>query len=168
VGAVAAYVDGFNLYFGMRERYGRRYMWLDVVELARQLRPGDQVQVVRHFTAIVKGEPPAAERQTKYLDALAARNGPVVDVHVGRFKDRTIRPCGRCRQRYQCGCPREYRSYEEKETDVALGVAMVEDAALGVGDTTLLISADSDLVPAIRSIRRVDPHRKVYVAMPPA
>ena len=29
---VAAYIDGFNLYYGMKSRFGRRYMWLDVVE----------------------------------------------------------------------------------------------------------------------------------------
>jgi hypothetical protein len=27
---VAVYVDGFNLYFGLHERYGRKYLWLDL------------------------------------------------------------------------------------------------------------------------------------------
>lgn len=45
---------------------------------------------------------------------------------------------------------------------------MVEDAALSIGDITLLISADSDLIPALRSVRRIAPTRPIYVAMPPS
>src|SRR6266536_636756 len=38
---VAAYVDGFNLYFGLKAKYGRRYLWLDLQALAASLlRPG--------------------------------------------------------------------------------------------------------------------------------
>jgi len=168
VATVAAYIDGFNLYYGMKSTYRRRYMWLDVVELVRQLRPGDQVVVVRYFTAIVKNEPAAAANQTTYLDALNAHNGALVDTRVGRFKIKTIGRCKICRQDFLCTCPTAYQSYEEKETDVALGVAMVDDAALGVGDVSLLISADSDLLPAIRSVQRITPCRGIYVALPPA
>ncbi|KAB8184464.1 NYN domain-containing protein [Microbispora catharanthi] len=69
---VVAYVDGFNLYHGLKSKYGRAYLWLDVVELVRQLRRHDVVIKVRYFTAIVKGEPDAALRQETYLAALAA------------------------------------------------------------------------------------------------
>ena len=38
---VVAYVDGFNLYFGLKAVYGRRYHWLDLQALVRSLlRPG--------------------------------------------------------------------------------------------------------------------------------
>jgi uncharacterized LabA/DUF88 family protein len=168
MGAVTAYIDGFNLYYGMKSVYRRKYMWLDVVELVRQLRPSDQIVAVRHFTAIVKNEPAAAANQTDYLAALAAQNGAIVDVNIGRFKIKTIGRCKICRHDFVCVCPTTYLSYEEKETDVALGVAMVEDAALGVGDTTVLISADSDLLPAIRSVQKISPQRRIYVALPPS
>lgn len=66
-----------------------------------------------------------------------------------------------------CDCPRRYRSYEEKETDVALAAAMVEDAAATRGDVTLLVSADSDFVPAVAGVKRIAPTRPVLLAMPP-
>jgi hypothetical protein len=44
---------------------------------------------------------------------------------------------------------------------------MVEDAAAGHGDLTLLVSADSDFAPAVRSIKRLSPTRPVLLAMPP-
>ena len=34
---VAAYVDGFNLYFGLKDRYARRYLWLDLQALSESL-----------------------------------------------------------------------------------------------------------------------------------
>ncbi|HEX8345104.1 MAG TPA: hypothetical protein VF657_10210 [Actinoplanes sp.] len=112
---VAAYIDGFNLYYGMKNKYGHKYLWLDVVELARRLRPTDEIVVVRYFSAIVKNEPVAAENQHTYLDAMQAHRGPLVDVRLGRFKQRAMGVCRRCRRPYTCACPREYRSYEEKE-----------------------------------------------------
>jgi hypothetical protein len=33
---VVAYVDGFNLYHGLKAGYGRRYHWLDLQALVRR------------------------------------------------------------------------------------------------------------------------------------
>ena len=35
---VILYVDGFNLYFGLRSKGWRKYYWLDLVHLARVLK----------------------------------------------------------------------------------------------------------------------------------
>ena len=167
VATVAAYIDGFNLYYGMKNKYGRKHLWLDVVELIRRLRPNDDVAVVRYFSAIVKNEPAAAQNQHDYIDALKIHNGSVLEVCLGRFKDRTIRGCRRCRQPYTCVCGREYKSYEEKGTDVALGAMMVADAAMRAADITMLVSADTDLAPALTAVRLVAPDQAIYLAMPP-
>ncbi len=67
MGTVAAYIDGFNLYYGMKNKYGRKYLWLDLVKLAGHLRPEDEVVQVRYFTTIVRGEPEAAANQIHYV-----------------------------------------------------------------------------------------------------
>ena len=33
----AVYVDGFNLYFGLKAKHGRKYLWLDLHALAVSL-----------------------------------------------------------------------------------------------------------------------------------
>ena len=41
---VIAYVDGFNLYFGLREKGWQRYYWLDIQAMVgRLLKPTQQL-----------------------------------------------------------------------------------------------------------------------------
>lgn len=49
---VIVYVDGFNLYYGLKTQGWRRYYWLDVRLLAQNLlRSGQVLAMVRYFTA---------------------------------------------------------------------------------------------------------------------
>lgn len=168
MGNAVAYIDGLNLYHGMHSKFGRRYLWLDPLSLTQRMRQDDHIVKVRFYTTLVRGEPDAARRQETYLTALTGRWPGQLEIVRGRFKTKTFR-CPRCRGRWTCQCvpPREYRTYEEKLTDVALGAAMVRDAAKGVGDTSVLVSTDTDFYPAIEACLRVDPSRRIFIACPP-
>ncbi|HEU5474437.1 MAG TPA: NYN domain-containing protein [Actinophytocola sp.] len=156
---VAAYVDGFNLYFGLKARYGRRHLWLDLQALATSLLRADQsLERLTYFTARVRNNPDSEQRQSDYLDALAVHS-PLVTVVDGRFqqKDRRCRSCGDT-----------WVVFEEKETDVNNAVALVEDAVRDRFDTALLLSADSDLCPAVRATKRLRPEKRIIAAFPPS
>jgi uncharacterized LabA/DUF88 family protein len=158
VSRVVAYVDGFNLYWGMKARTGRKYLWLDLEMLARTLlRPGQRLEAVRYFTAPVRNDPAALGRQYTYLTALRAHT-PAIEVVLGRYQEKTFR-CN------TCGALG--RTYEEKETDVSIAVALLEDGVNNRFDTALVISADSDLCPAIRALNRLRPALRVVAAFPP-
>jgi len=76
---VIAYIDGFNLYFGLRDKGWRRYLWLDVQKLSTNLlKPGQQLVFTKYFTAV----PPSARDG---LDSLAAPR------LRGRFPHRALR-----------------------------------------------------------------------------
>ena len=77
---------------------------------------------------------------------------------LGRYQTKTMT----CRQ-----CGSTWTSYEEKETDVNIAVALVADAAAAASDLALIISADSDLCPAIRTARSVNAQRRMIAAFPP-
>jgi uncharacterized LabA/DUF88 family protein len=162
VARVIAYVDGFNLYHGIRARFQHRYLWLDLAELVRRLRPRDAIVAVRYFTALVRNDPLAEARQQVYLSVLQAHSGPVLDIVHGRYQAKHQE----CR-----GCGATWISYEEKETDVNIAVSLVADAASSAADIALLISADSDLCPAIRTTRVVSAavggRRGIIAAFPP-
>lgn len=52
---VMAYVDGFNLYFGLKDSSFKRYYWLDVSALAQSLlKPGQQLLATHYFTARIR------------------------------------------------------------------------------------------------------------------
>ncbi|MGH3568531.1 MAG: NYN domain-containing protein [Pseudonocardia sp.] len=164
---VIVYVDGMNLYHGVKSKYGRQYLWLDLFALAAELRVNDSILRVRYFTTIVAGEPDAARRQETYLAALTTLR-PQVEVARGRYLKKTFR-CPTCQHRWTCHCDpvREFRTYEEKLTDVALGVALVKDAAQGYGDLSVLVTTDSDLNPAIVASYELAPDRPIILACPP-
>lgn len=48
-----------------------------------------------------------------------------------------------------------------------IAVALVADAAASASDIALIVSADSDLCPAIRTARSLNPGRRMIVAFPP-
>lgn len=158
VATVIAYVDGFNLYHGLHAKYQRRYLWLDLEQLIRRIRPNDRIVTVRYFTALVRDDPAALARQQTYLRAVKARSGRKVDVVLGRYQRKTQT----CRQ-----CGNVWTSYEEKETDVNVAVSLVADAAAAASDIALIVSADSDLCPAIRTARSLNPRRGMIAAFPP-
>jgi hypothetical protein len=155
---LTVYVDGFNLYHGLKERSGRRLLWLDLVKLSRLLRPRSSLVRVHYFTAPVLDDPAAASRQGRYQAALRARTPGLIEITQGRYqkKARTCRACGAT-----------WIQYEEKETDVNIATALVADAATRATDSALIISADSDLTPAIRTARALNTAMFIAAAFPP-
>ena len=124
-------------------------------EIASLLRPNQRLTAVHYFTALVRG--PSQQRQSLYLQALEAHCDLTL-VHVGRFLAKRVD----CRN-----CGHSHVSYEEKESDVSLAVKMVEDAALDAFDQAMIVSGDSDMTPAIRSVRRIAPAKRLIAVFPP-
>ena len=157
---VAVYIDGFNLFYGMRARSWRRYYWLDLVKLAHNLlRPNQSLQIARYFTASLITDPNDAgkdARQKTYLDALETL--PNLSIQLGYFQP----------QKSQCSnCGKVRQTYEEKMTDVNISVALLNDAQDNLFDTAIIISADSDLVGPIQSVLTRYPNKRVIAAFPP-
>jgi uncharacterized LabA/DUF88 family protein len=152
------HVDEFNLYHGLHDASGRSRLWLDLVELARLLRPRSNLVQVKYFTAPVLDEPDAASRQDTYVKALQAHHPGLLTVVNGRYQSKQVR----CRA---CGHSRTH--YEEKETDVNIATHLVADALSHACQDALIISADSDLAPAVTLVRAKSPGTFVAVAFPP-
>jgi hypothetical protein len=56
---------------------------------------------------------------------------------------------------------------KKRETDVHLGVQLVCDALTDAFDRAIIITADSDLLPAIRLAHKQRPEKELFVATPP-
>ena len=156
---VISYIDGFNLYFGLRAKGWRKYYWLDLAAMSRALlKPGQKLVHTHYFTARIrdKGHGQSAKRQTLWLDALATR--PDITCHFGHYLPKA-------RQCHNCGAT--WTTHEEKMTDVNIAAQLLCDAYEDNFDTALVISGDSDLTTPIQMVRDRFPNKRLIVAFPP-
>jgi hypothetical protein len=156
---VVVYIDGFNLYYGVL-RFSKE-KWLDIERLFKLLRPHDTIQKIRYFTALSSGG--KSQDQLAYLKAIETL--PLVNVIRGRYKNKTVK----CLVQAVCAVAdkdRFFNTPEEKRTDVNIAVSMLDDAYQNFCDHFILVSGDSDLVPAVNMIRTRFPAKQVTVYVP--
>ena len=63
-------------------------------------------------------------------------------------------------------CGGRFVGWEEKETDVAIGARLLELICKDMCDAAVLVTGDTDLVPAIRAARRLDPSKNIVALQP--
>ena len=90
---VIAYIDGYNLYYGLLK--GTPYKWLDLVSFVKWfLRPDQEIVGIKYFTAPIKTYPhdgDAVDRQKVYLQALSSM--PLITIVQGFYaKNKTLAP----------------------------------------------------------------------------
>jgi len=154
---VIVYIDGFNLYFGMKEKGWGRYLWLDLPALARRLlKTGQDLAGVKYFTARVRDDKGKVARQTTFLQALDTRGG--LDIFYGRYqkKEKECRSCGH-----------QWTEFEEKMTDVRMSTEVLRDAFNDHFDTAILVTADADMLPPIEVVKSEFPAKRIVLAFPP-
>jgi uncharacterized LabA/DUF88 family protein len=154
---VIAYIDGYNLYFGLVESGYRRYLWLDVHLLIKNLlKPGQELVAVYFFTTLVTNDEEKRKRQKSYINALQT----IENLHVvfGKFqKERT-----NCKT-----CGNVYFAEAEKMTDVNIATQIMCDYYGDRFDTAMVVSGDTDLVPPIKHINENDGRKRVMAIFPP-
>ncbi|RMQ41231.1 NYN domain-containing protein [Pseudomonas amygdali] len=175
----ACFVDGYNLFYGLLA--GTPHKWLDLPSLLAHIirveDPGNTLASVNFFTSSVmpllasRGRL-SKEAQDSYLRALIARG---VNVAYGRhqleprkaprFIDKKTPP-SRLNQV-------EIWKLEEKETDVHIAISMYQLAARQANvppenriEQLVLVSADTDMTPALRAIREDFPDLRIGVILP--
>jgi 6-hydroxy-3-succinoylpyridine 3-monooxygenase len=151
------YIDGFNLYYGALR--GGPYKWLNLDRYFHLLLPNDNIQKIRYFAARVVG--PRAANQDAYLSALTTL--PLVEVILGKFKVKQVQGlCPSC----PLLTPQFFSTFEEKRTDVNIALWMLHDAHKDLCDRLVLVSGDSDLVPAIAMVKNHYPEKTIIVYIP--
>jgi len=175
----AFFVDGYNLFYGLLA--GTPFKWLDLPALLEHVlqvqQPGSRIASINYFTAGVK--PDLASRgilskqaQDTYIRALKAKG---VEVHFGRHR---LEP-GRAPRFIDKRTPASRSDQvdiwhlEEKETDVHLAISMYRLATRQPHvpaeeriDQIVLVSADTDMAPALRALREDFPELRIGVILP--
>jgi uncharacterized LabA/DUF88 family protein len=135
---IAIFIDGSNLYNGMRDNLSNTRVNLQ--ELIKQLLKGRRLTRTYYYNAPLTDdyETELREGQQRFFESL--RRIPYVTVRLGRL------------HRRQDG------SLVEKGIDVALAVESLSLAYENAYDTALLVSGDGDYVELVEAIKRKGKH----------
>jgi uncharacterized LabA/DUF88 family protein len=154
---VCVYIDGFNLYHALTKFGDNQVKWLDLNALSQRLilPHSEKVQGIFYFSAFAHWLPDKRARHEVYVKALEARG---VICILGHFKNKD-RKC------YSCGAT--WIAHEEKETDVSIGISLVNDAYKQRYEKAYLVTRDSDLMPAVRMVRTEFPTKRIVAVAPP-
>ena len=158
---VIVYVDGFNFYYGLkaissRDRRWKKFYWLDVVAFFEKMLNDKQELIEVNYFSARPYNISAAKKQDLFFSAnkLNAKFRLV----LGKYLKKDIL-CYYCKN--------IIHSYEEKETDVRIATQIINDVYKNRCDITIIVSADSDIIPSVELIREINPSHKIFVYFPP-
>lgn len=171
------YVDGYNFYYGCLK--GTFHKWLDLYELfARHVLPSVHFKTAGHpvrsqllpealnyFTATIiesaARSSDSVSSQARYHTALRKRHEGRIRIVEGYYsltKVRVHRIDEQAAHRLPRDCERVPAwKLEEKQSDVNLALHAYHDSLTGQIDQAVIVSNDTDLVPAVRMIRSNTP-----------
>ncbi|HEV2986867.1 MAG TPA: NYN domain-containing protein [Candidatus Angelobacter sp.] len=164
---VYCFVDGFNLYHAIEwfengvddadHRRYRKYKWLSLTALANcYISSKSQSLVgVEYFTTYPHWDPPKVLRHRQFV---LAQQSEGVKVTFGNYKEKRVD----CR----ATCKLKFTIWQEKQTDVNIAVRLIELARRNVYDKAIIISGDSDLIPAIKLVREIYAEKYVAAVVP--
>lgn len=97
------------------------------------------------------------KRHKRLTEALKSRGVKIVE---GKFKkkERVIRISNQLSL--------TYKTHEEKQTDVNIALHLLQSAMNDDYDTAMIVTNDTDLVPAIRAIKQNFPGKRIEVIFP--
>ena len=152
---VIVYIDSFNFYYGLKlTTRWRKYYWLDIVKLFESfIRPNQELIAVKYFSARPY-DIEQSRRQNAFFQA--NKENPKFRLILGKYLKKEI-TC------FKCG--NVIHTHEEKETDVRIATQIVADAYQKNCDVAIVVSADSDMIPAIELATQA--RQKVFVYFPP-
>ena len=165
------YIDGFNLYNGIKKLGKPRLKWLDVGKLGADLADGECA--VKFFTALVKGDSEKdteekRNRQNIYHEALAAAC-PSLEFIYGMVDTKSMwcKNCLRFNSEFGCClCGAHNTNFQERRTDVNLAFHLTRDFVAGAFERAFVVSGDSDFTLPVSEIAAT-PGREMIVVSPP-
>ena len=177
---VIAYIDGLNLYYGIKESQWKKYYWLNLVKLVRQFLPANQTLLkVKYFTSCVSSSDPSKSlRQMTFFNALTYTCGQDLEIIKGNFLKKEVRCTTHrqlsgksgfspCKQYSGRNCDGTFIIHEEKKTDVNIATSLLVDAFTNLYDIAYLVSGDTDLIPPVKVIASPPLNKNIVVLFPP-
>jgi hypothetical protein len=153
----ALYIDGFNLYHAIDDLAENHLKWLDLWALGNLLIPSNTEKLVKVVwcTAVRTDDVQKMLRQREYIRALQGTGITCLEGHFAK-ESRNCKNCGG-----------QWQAPVEKQGDVNLAIALIDDAYRDVFDHAYLITADSDQAATVGLLKSRLPQKKLTSVSPP-
>lgn len=152
----AVYFDGFNMYHALDALQQPMLKWLNLWALSERILGKDETLArVITCTAVITDDTQKLLRHRAYLNALEAKG---VECLRGHFAE-DVR---RCRK-----CGNEHKIRIEKQGDVNLALAIIDDAHRDIYDRCYLVTADGDQTATAALLKSRFPQKEIYSVAPP-
>jgi uncharacterized LabA/DUF88 family protein len=153
---VTVYIDGFNIYHAIVDLNNNELKWINYWKLSESfIRRSEYLQSVYLFTSLTPWDRGKKERHGTFMRAQEVAG---VTVKEARFK----------KNRRHCRTQnRRCKFWEEKENDVAIAVQMLADAFDGKTKRIILVTADTDQIPAVKYLDQEFPEIELSLFIPP-
>jgi len=163
---VISYIDGFNFYYGLKNAGSKwkKFYWIDITKFCKSfLKEDEELECVKYFTARPLNNVGKRERQNILMKVNKKLHGDQFKIYYGKYTQKTITCLATCKE--------EFELFEEKQTDVNIAITIIEDYITNKCDKTIMISTDSDLLPPLRSIKKLEQslskNHKIEILFPP-
>lgn len=165
---VAVYIDGFNLYHAIKNLRKPHLKWLNVHKLSNLLirQNSQKIVSVRYFSAYGNhySNTDKVYRLTRHRSYVSALEAKGVISHMGNFAKRDMHYSSGNGPYYRA----KWRRYEEKQTDVGIAVHLINDAHMDKFDRALIVSLDTDMLPAFKIMQSEFPNKSIDCVAPPS
>lgn len=151
---VNVYIDGFNFYYGLKNKHWKKYYWLDIVKFYELFMKPNQILNNVYYCTAVPTDKSQKKRQAEFFKA--NKLNPKFNLIYGKFLEKEVIFGGK-----------KYKTYEEKQTDINIAINLIRNIHNNSCDTSIIVSADSDLIPAIELAKEIDPNHKIFFHFPP-
>lgn len=170
-------IDGFNLYHSIikagKNKKGTRWLNLHslcssyLIDIDTLLVDVNDLKIgkIYYFSALAthlinkEKEEKGEDKVTKHQKYISVLKDTGVVVSLGKFKFKQHKYITKVFKAF-------YNKYEEKETDVAIGIKLFEIFYRKEAGMICLITADSDLVSAVKTVKHNFPDNKVIHILP--
>lgn len=151
----AVYIDGFNLFYAIRDLGEQHLKWCNYWQLSEQLlQPDETLEAVKVATAFH----PDNEKKIRHTITINALENVGVTILRGHYvnEDTSCKKCGNT-----------WRMAVEKEGDINLAIALINDAHSEDYDSFYLVTSDTDQAATARLFNTTFPNKRLVSVSPP-
>lgn len=176
------FIDGFNVYHALTSKLVNSnqknyaiYRWIDYYKLGQYyaIRQGCKLNNVFIFTTYPEWDLSKLSRHQKLVSIWGDSGCKIIfgkflpaKRECNNFKNSSRCDTTRCSLSGGSYCNGLYDTREEKMSDVNLSIYLLEMAIHNDYEKAIIVSADTDIKPAVLSVKRNFPFKKIGVSLP--